>query len=237
MELQEGIIVKTINYKESSKIIYIITSGGLDSIEVKGANKLNGHSHIYANLLSKIAYNSSKHFFKSGKVLNNYVNIKTNISKLNSALQILELAYSLIEHITDFTIFYNFLDEILDLIDTKDNYEYYESIFFIKTLYLLGIAPSLNACVKCGKRENLLGFVFNMGGMICTDCYDQSYVLYESGTNTINNIRYLYYTKLDVLKENEKEMNFSDIRRFYQRYYFEYLGYESKSYKILSKII
>ena len=44
-------------------------------------------------------------------------------------------------------------------------------------------------------------------------------------------------TLVDVLKENEKELNFERIKAFYTRYYEEYLGYVSKSSKIMSKIL
>ena len=234
MELTEGIIIKTINYKESSKLIYMITDRGLASLEVKGANKINGHSHLYANLLSKIAFSENKHFLSSAKVLDNYVNIKNDFNRLEVTLKILELSYTLIEHITDFEIYYHFLSEILDLINSKDNYLFYESIFYIKTLYLLGIAPSLNACVNCGKKENLLGFVFARGGMICRNCYKTSDSIYDKDV-TVDIIK-LYYTKLDALKENEFDINYNGIKDFYIRYYSEYLGYNSKSKNIFDKV-
>ncbi len=234
MDLTEGIIIKTINYKESSKLIYLITNRGLASLEVKGANKLNGHSHLYANLLSKIAYAENKHFLSSAKVLNNYVNIKNDFGRLEVAMQILELSYTLIEHITDFEIYYNFLNDILDLINDKDNYHFYEAIFYIKTLYLLGIAPSLNACVNCGKKENLLGFVFSRGGMICNSCYKGTDSLYDRGITV--DVMKLYYTKLDVLKENEFDIDYNGIKEFYIRYYNDYLGYTSKAKHIFDKV-
>ena len=234
MELMEGIIIKTINYKESSKLIYMITDRGLVSLEVKGANKINGHSHLYANLLSKIAYSENKHFLSSAKVLDNYVNIKNNFELLEVAMQILELSYTLIEHITDFDIYYHFLSEILDLINSKENYHFYEAIFYLKTLYLLGIAPSLNACVICGKKDNLLGFVFSRGGMICKSCYKTADSLYDR--DVIVDVIKLYYTKLDVLKENEFEINYNGIKDFYLRYYNDYLGYNSKAKHIFDKV-
>ena len=235
MELSEGIIIKTINYKETSKIIYLVTKDGLTSLEVKGANKINGHSHIYSSLLSKIAFSENKHFFQSGKVLNNYVKIKNSFDKLNVTLKILEFTYTLVEHICDFDVFYNFLSEILDLIEEEDSFNYYEAIFYIKTLYLLGIAPMFKSCVNCGKSTHLLGFVFSKGGMICRDCYKEYDSLYD--TNVVLDVIKLYFTKLDKLKEEKNEVNYNGVKAFYQRYYQEYLGYTSKSEHILDKIM
>ncbi len=236
-ETLEGIIIKTINYKENSKIIYLVTKNGLDSIEVKGANKINGHSHIYANLLSKISYTKNKHYFQSGKVLDNYTSIRLDISKLECVLKIFELTYALINHFTDFSVFYIFLDEILNLINKNDDYNYYTSIFYIKSLYLLGIAPTLNHCTKCGNTKNLKGFVFNNGGMICKDCISINDTLID--TSITENLIKMYYIKLDELiniKDSFNDINYSMLFSFLDRYYETYIGYISKSSKIINKI-
>lgn len=235
MELREGIIIKTINYKENSKIVYIVTEEGLNSLEVKGANKINGHSHLYSNLLTNIAFSSKGHFFNAGKVLNNYVNIKSNIDKLTYTLNILELSYASIEHITDFKIFYNFLKEILLLLETHNNDKFFYSIFNIKLLYLLGVQPVLNKCVKCGKKEKLFAFVLKDGGMKCENCINMhDHLIIDK--DLLDTIYKMYYLKLDVLKENVFDFDYEKTKEFFERYYEEFLGYISKSNKIFDKI-
>lgn len=234
MELREGIIVKTINYKENSKIVYLVTKEGLVNLEVKGANKINGHAHIYSSLLTKIAFSSKKHFFESGKVINNYVSIKSDLDKLKVTLEILEISYTLIEHITDYEIFYNFLDETLCLINDTKLYLFYSSVFYVKLLYLLGINPSLNRCVNCGSKDFLLGFVFEQGGMKCKNCVSLNDKFYDN--DVINIIIKMYYVKLNDLKDKEFDFDYESVKAFLNRYYNEYLGYSSKSEKILAKI-
>lgn len=234
MDLKEGIIVKTINYKETSKIIYLITDEGLVSLEVKGANRVNGHSHLYANLLTKIAFSSSKHFFSSGEVLDNYVIIKSSLERLKVSLEIMEMSYTLGSHIADYSIFYSFLSQILDLISTSDKYLFYCLVFYIKSLYLLGINPQLNKCVDCGKKEDLVGFVFRDGGMKCHNCLKPSDIIYDN--NVINDVIMMYYTKLDNFNSHELNVDYAKTREFIDRFYNEYLGFTSKSSKILAKI-
>lgn len=235
MELREGIIVKTINYKENSKIIYLVTNEGLESIEVKGANKLSGRSKIYANLLTNILFSSSKHFFQAGKVLNNYVNIKNDFDRLCYALSILDLSYTLIEHVNDFKVFYNFLHDILLLIDESDDYEFFYYVFFIKCLYLLGVQPVLNKCVKCSKTENLKAFVLKDGGMKCHFCLSVNDVLIDD-QNLLEAIYKMYYVKLDVLKDNVFCFDKFKLKEFIDSYYLEFLSYDSKADRIINSI-
>lgn len=240
MELKEGIIIKTINYKENSKIIYIVTEEGLCSLEVKGANKVNGHSHLYSNLLTNIAYSSRGHFFQAGKVLNNYINIRNNIDKLSFALNILELSYASIEHITDFKIFYNFLKEILNLLESQNlksqnNDKFYYCVFNIKLLYLLGVQPVLKKCVRCGNTGKLYAFVLKDGGMKCINCINPNDKLIRD-KELLNTIYKMYYLKLDVLKENIFEFDYKKTKAFFEEYYEEFLSYVSKSNKIFEKL-
>lgn len=236
MDLKEGIVIKTINYKENSKLVYLVCEDGLNSIEAKGANKINGHSRLYSNLLTNISYSSSKHFLQAAKVLNNYVKIKADINKLSLVLNILELTYVSIEHITDFKIFYNFLKEILKLIEEEDEYQFYYCIFNIKLLYLLGVQPILNKCVKCEKKENLVAFVLKDGGMKCSDCLTLSDKIIND-KELLDTIYKMYYLKLEVLKNNKFNFDFNKLKEFIDLYYQEFLSYSSKSDKILNKII
>ena len=89
-------------------------------------------------------------------------------------------------------------------------------------------------CVKCGASKDLVGLVFTRGGMVCKNCYSEKDSLYDQ--DAIIDVMKLYFTKLDKLKEEKIDVNCSKVKSFYLRYYEEYLGYESKSKKILDKI-
>ena len=46
MELEQGIVLKTIDYQENSKIIYLLTSKGIVSAVVRGAKNLKSHTYL-----------------------------------------------------------------------------------------------------------------------------------------------------------------------------------------------
>ena len=235
----EGIIIKQMDYKENSKLIYILTKDGLVSLEAKGANSLKSKNGSYSKLLTKICCSYRGHTLTTGKVIDNFTNLKTDVKRYSVAVSVLELSYTLAPHITNFDTFYNFVSNILDLINTKEEYSIYERIFRIKSLYLLGIAPVLSKCVKCGKKQVLIGFSMDDGGMLCMDCVSDMKHL-KTG-KYIELFRYLYFAKLDnidVIDINTKYENsvFDDLDSFIDDYYETYIGYVSRSRKILDKM-
>ena len=228
-----GIIVKNMDYKDDSKIIFIITNEGLISLIARGANKLKSKN------------NSKGKFITTAKIIHNYNNIKVNIDIYTKILIILEMSYVLAPHITDYELFFRFLSDILDLIN---NYKYSDLInlyvltFRIKLLYLLGVAPILSKCVSCGRKENLIGFSLDNGGMLCLNCASDLNKINHS--NYIQLFRILYLTKLgklndEYLIELNKSYNEEDIEnidKLINSYYESYLGFKSKSKEILNKI-
>lgn len=233
MNLKEGIVVKAINYQDNTKIIYLITEEGKQSLIVKGATNYKSHTFSYAQELTKIAYDTKKMFLSSGKVISSYVTIKSDQAKLLSALQIIEISYELIDHINDYHVFYHFIDDILNLLNEGYHHEIVELIFRVKTLFLLGVAPIFNKCVECEAKENLVGFSFYDGGMKCQKHFQVNDYLYPS--NVIQPLRLLYLSKLEVLQSqiNQLEINYKEIDLFLNRYYEHYLGFVSRVKKIL----
>lgn len=235
MDLKEGIVVKTIDYKENSKLIFLITEEGLVSLEARGANNFKSHTALYSKVLNKIAYGSQKdHYLAGAKILEPYNNIKTDLNRYESAVKIIEMSYVLAEHITDFKTFYKFLSIILGLIEERNDFKFFEFVFKIKTLYLLGIAPVLNKCGDCESRNNLISFDFENGCMICEDCSINHKNLYRG--NYIELFRKMYLNKLDLMINDDNiisDKDYSDLNKFVNLYYETYIGYTSKSSKIL----
>lgn len=237
MTLEKGIVLKTIDYQENSKIIYIMTETGLKSAIVRGAKKLKSKTFSYAQPITFIEFNIQKErYIDACNVINYFNNNKLDYKRIESCLKITEISYLLGNHITDYQIFFSFLVEILELINNDEkNYLFYELVFRTKTLYLLGVAPVLNKCVCCGKKENIVGFSFNNGGMKCKKCITNDDFIYPK--DTIETIRIMYLKKLNVLIElvqsNQISFNYEKVNHFLNLYYSQYLGFNSKVNEVL----
>lgn len=243
MDLEVGIVIKSIKYQETSKIITILNNGGLSTYYVRGGASYKSKNFSYSNELTKIAFdytegkNKGFKILKSGNILDNYSNIKQDYTKLANAILILELTNQLGAHINDFTTFYSFLEEILAKLNSNNYSDYYYIIFRLKLLYLLGVGPQFTRCVVCGKKEDLVGFKFTSGGMECIDCLDDRNSLISK--DLTNSLKVLYLMKLDAMDDEffkNLEFDLALINEFLDRYYNHFLGYSSKANKVLEKL-
>lgn len=243
MKLREGIIVRSQKYQENSKIISLINDEELTTFLVRGGANLKSRNFAYANELVKIGYDytaksaDSLKIMTTGTILNNYTNIKTDFNKLNDALLILESTYQLGDHITDFTTYYYFTDDILNLLNDNPYTPYYLIIYRLKILYLLGVGPVFSKCINCDSKENLKGFVFLNGGMHCADCASVTDSFYQE--DVIALLKFLYLTKLPNLSIealNKLPNYLSELSKFLDMYYETFLGYRSRAEKVIKKM-
>ena len=63
LELREGIVLKTIKYQESSKILYILTEKGLISALSKNCLNLKSKNHLYSKYSPLYSIYPSKNNF------------------------------------------------------------------------------------------------------------------------------------------------------------------------------
>lgn len=243
MKLNEGIIIKSLKIQETSKIITIISEEGLNNFFVKGGGNFRSRNFSYSNELTKIGYDFSKKTNDSlkiltfGMIIDNYSSIKQSFSKLNDCFLILELITHLGNHINDFKTLYKFIDDILKLINEREYSSYYLLIFRLKLLYLLGIGPVFSKCVSCGKNTDLVGFVFEYGGMYCKSCTNDTHQ-YLSKELT-ENVKFLYLTKLENFSiDLINSLNFDTglISKALDKYYEHFLGFKSKARIVIEKM-
>ena len=93
----EGIVISEQDYKESSKIVKIITSNGIISVIAKGSRKLKSDLRIST---TKLTYGIFTMYYKednlstltSVDIIDNFKNIKKDIIKISYASYLLDLS-------------------------------------------------------------------------------------------------------------------------------------------------
>ena len=165
-----GFIYKGIDYKESSKIIYLYTPEGKVSFKALGVNKKNNPFSSTLLTSNIIEYEVTASNFPS------LINASISYSFMNDLenLDILEAIRVIIEVINimpdDLNHEANYLFLEKTLYDLKENPLKALSIFLIKMLYNFGINPNFKECLKCGKKESLIEISPYVGGALCETC-------------------------------------------------------------------
>lgn len=163
IEKTEGIVLKSIPYKESSNIVQVYTKDwGLKSFIIKGGRKKNAaiHSSLFQplQLLSLIAYVNPKNNLsqlKEVNILRNLNYIYCNIIKSSLAFFLTEvITLSLKEELKDEDIYSFLYSSIVELSEKEDKELKDFHLFFLYDFAkVLGFEPSHLSPLTSTKQE------------------------------------------------------------------------------------
>lgn len=235
----EGIILSEVDYKESSKIINVLTKEyGIIGFIAKGTKKVN--SPLTA-VTSKLTYGYFHVKYKENglstlmevDVIDRFKNIKKDISMMSYSLYLLELSDRVYKHSENNTI-YDELIASLKKIDEGYDYQVITNIFELKMLDYLGIRPVVDECVNCGSKHDIVTISSYKGGYLCKNCARGEVIV---NIKTIKLLRMFYY--VDINKISKLEVSDSikkELSRFIYDYYDRYSGIYLKSRDFLQSL-
>ena len=237
MEQIEGIILKKINYKESSKILYLYTASGLKSVLVHGSNKMKSPYLSLTKTFSHVSlFVTGKDLktLRDGDIVNSFPRISENLEKYTYVLHILEIIYFVSTHDHDHEKLYQFLLKIFEIVELSEEYIPYLNMIELKLLYLLGVNPLFQHCTSCDRTDHLQLSV-KAGGMCCPEHLKKDIYLDDAATEAIISLYYHDVSKHEIM--NLPTEILKQIRSFLDQYYEYHLNFQSNSRKILLGLI
>ena len=235
----EGIILSEVDYKESSKIINVLTKEyGIIGFIAKGTKKVN---RPLTAVTSKLTYGYFHVKYKENglstlmevDVIDRFKNIKKDISMMSYSLYLLELSDRVYKHSENNTI-YDELIASLKKINEGYDYQVITNIFELKMLDYLGIKPVVDECVNCGSKHDIVTISSYKGGYLCKNCARGEVIV---NIKTIKLLRMFYY--VDINKISKLEVSDSikkELSRFIYDYYDRYSGIYLKSREFLQSL-
>lgn len=175
MEKIEGIVIKTKDYKEKDKLVWIFTREyGKVTLIANGAKKSVSHLAACTQPLTYGLYmfqlRNGLSTLKSGEVLNNLNGIKRDLYKTASASYLLELVDKSIYDREVQPYVYEWSVQLMHRLDEGEDAEILLRIFEMKMTDVFGVKPNVTGCVQCGRGQNLVGFSTLQGGFLCESC-------------------------------------------------------------------
>lgn len=236
----EGFIIQEIPYKETSKIINVLTKElGVIGIICKGAKSLKSPLRAVS---SKFTYGNFNIYYKEDKlstltsvdIINDLSNIKTDLTLISYVTYISELVTQVVKQSRDEEIYDIFIQTILKLNEGLDPL-ILTNILEIKMLDYLGVALNLNSCNKCGNKTNIVTIDGDAGGYICKNCLTDELIV---SPNTIKMLRMYYYVDIKSITDLKiSDTTKNEINIFLSKYYDRYTGLYLKSKNFLEKIL
>ena len=231
----EGIIVSTVDYKESSKIINILSPEvGVIGVLSRGCKNMKSKLRETSNVLSYGVFHLNYRTESLSSLIevdikNSFKNIRKDIVKLNYAVFLLELISGVYKHDRNESVYKMLIDGLIKIDEGYDP-RVITSIIELKSLEYLGIKPIVDSCVNCGNKNDIVTISsYNL----CKNCVGTEPIYH---LKTLKLIRMFYYvdiskiSKLDISDNIKKE-----ISLFIDEYYDRYSGLYLKSKYLLEE--
>ena len=234
----EGIIVNEVPYKETSKIINILTKDlGIVGVIAKGAFKTKSP---YMGLTNKLTYGYFHINYRENlstlievDLIDSFKTIKKDLTKISYAIFLTDLVNQVYKHEQNSSIYSIYLASLKKINEGFDPL-IITNIFEIKMLDYLGIRPCIDKCVNCHSTSNIVTISSYKGGYLCNKCLGNEKIV---TAKTIKLIRMFYYVDISKIEKLDISDNVkNEINRFVDDYYDRYSGLYLKSKDFLSKI-
>ena len=235
----KGVVISETPYKESSKILNILTEEGIIGVISKGCKSLKSPLRVVSNKLTYAEYiiyyhEDSLSTLKEGSIINNLSNIKTNLTLISYLIYITDLTKQVISEGDKSKIFNDYINTVLK-IEEGLNPTILTNILEVKYLDYLGAPINFNSCVKCGNTSDIVTISSIEGGYICKNCYTNE-IIYDN--KVIKMLKMYYLVDIKTIKElNISENVINSINDFLTDYYDTYTGIYIKSKDFLNKSI
>lgn len=238
MDHLEGFVCKTLDYKDSSKILYLYTELGNISVVARGVKKLNNKNRFLAQNGNLIRFTKTRGEFpslKEGELINDYQNTKLDLDTYTLINHILELVHYTIDEYSDHVKMFDFLKRLFSLFNQGYNPETLTFVFELKLLYFLGYGLHFKGCSVCDDHDDLVYSISN-GGLICRKHLKEHQEFFDD--SIYNTIKTLYYTDINEyqdieLSKNERIM----LRHIIDMTIDEFISYKTKSREIMKQIM
>jgi DNA repair protein RecO (recombination protein O) len=236
--VKEAFVLQTLDYKDSSKILYLYTNKGHLSVVARGVKKMNSKNRFLAqngNLISFEHTSGTLPTLKEANLIKDYEHTKSDLECYSFINHVLELVHHVIDEMSDHEKMFHFLERLFDLFERGYDPEILSFIFEMKLLYFVGYGINFTTCNQCEEPSDLVYHV-SSGGLVCRRHLNDLNETFEEEVYTI--LKWLYYVNIDVINDielgkNERIM----IRHIIDMTYEEFISYKTKSREILKQIL
>ncbi len=200
----EGIVVRELRFKETSKILTIYTNKyGKISAMARGA--YNPKSSLIASTQS-FSYNEYSlykgrnfYYINQADVIDSFYSIREDINRMMYGSYLLELInLSTVEEDRNEKLFFLLLKGLSILSKTKKSFLKLILSYELKYISFLGYRPSLDRCIVCNREDfKKIKFSINKGGIICPSCQSIEPYCEYMDFDMYKAMKMLLYTPLD----------------------------------------
>lgn len=239
----EGIVIKSIDYGESNKILTIYSRHvGKFGAVARGAKKLGNRlssvsqPFTYGYFLCSLR-NTGLGTVQQGEIIDSFRSIKEDLFLTAYASYVVELLDKGTEERNVNPFLFELVYQTLKNIDEGYDPQIIKNIFEMKMLPVFGLRPVLDYCTVCGEKNGPFAFSIKENGIICHRCLQHDPYHMKVQQPTIRLLRLFYYFDIKRLGTiNVKDKTKKELEACISGYYEEYSGLYLKSKRFLDQL-
>ncbi|WP_270179322.1 DNA repair protein RecO [Alkalihalobacillus sp. CinArs1] len=238
----EGIVIRTVDYGETNKIITLYTrETGKVGVMARGAKKpksrLSSVSQLFVYGHYLYHHTSGLGGLNQGEPIDSFRSIRNDLFLTSYAAYAVELVDKLTEDNKPNPYLFEMLYQVMHALDEEKDPEVVLFIFELKMLRVAGINPQLSSCVNCGLDNGKFEFSIREGGFLCHRCLsiDPYHIPLKKKTAELLHL----FSHMDLgrlgnisLKTETKK----EIREVLNQYFDAYSGLFLKSKRFLEQL-
>lgn len=238
----EGIVIRTIPYGESNKIVTLFTEeAGKVTVMARAAkkprSKLAAVTQPFTHGLYLIRKGRGMGTLSQGDAIDSMRYIREDLEATAYASYIVELIDRLTDENAQIAGVYNLLKEALHAINEEYDAEAITLFVEWKMLKVGGVHPYLHGCSNCSATEGEFGFSFQNVGFLCHRCFHHDRYVIKLTPTQIRLIRTFFTVPIHQvgnlsLKKETKQLMKKIVRTIYD----EQLGVYFKTRKFLDTL-
>lgn len=242
IEKTEGIVIRTLNYGETNKIITIFTRNqGKIGLMARGAKKTKSKLASASQLFfyGHFLYQRGKGLgtLHQGEAIDSFRTMKSDIIRMAYAAYFVEFTDKITDDHIAYPLLYDTLLQSLKWINEDVQPEVLALIFNVKMLPLAGIAANLDSCIHCGRKEGPFHFSMTGGGYLCGQCKmtdPYSVPLSVQASKLLTVFKHVPLERLGTV--SVKKENIKQIKNVLDSYYQQNAGLQLKSKRFLDQM-
>jgi DNA repair protein RecO (recombination protein O) len=240
----EGIVIRTVDYGESSKVITLLTrEHGKVGVMARGAKKpksrLSAVSQLFTHgfFLCKAGTGTGMPDLSQGEIVESYRELRQDIVLTAYAAYMAELIDRLTQEREPQPFLFHLLCLTYRYMDEGKDAEILTRIVESKMLTVAGIRPQLHACCNCGREQEPYVISVTQGGLLCPHCHGTDPYAITVSPATWKLLRLFQLFDLERLGEIEvKPATRSQLRHVLRSFYDQHLDLRLKSRAFLDQM-
>lgn len=229
-----AIVLKSINWKDSSKIVTLFTrEEGKINVIAKGSRRSKSpyrgvlESINLVEVIIHFSANRQLQILGQATLEKSFHKIRTDYKKIGYVFALLESTDIFFQQGAADPVFFDFLVILMDELQKTDHPNIIFWYFLLKLSSYLGFRPELSGCKVCDKELKSQAAIFSIqeGTVICYDCSKAGKTGWEISAKALTSLIKLQranHKKLSMLKlDIESGFAYTDFLLTYLRYHTE----------------